>query len=177
MTAVPAPQGTSSAPSATSSPSPAPEAGKAAQQEDTGSQTAWLARAILVVAATVGIWLVVRARRRRRWLTRLEATTGEVAWFARELVPQLRQSRSADQVVGGWHIAMPRVASAEDELTVLSSSAPGREDAARALQLRDAVRSASGKLESLAGPGAHDEWALDLNDVEAVLVAALGPTP
>ncbi len=85
----------------------------------------------------------------------LEAAEAEVAWFARELVPQLRTSRSAAEVVGGWHVAMPRAAAAEDQLTVLSSSARNREDAARALQLRDAVRSASQRLEALSGPGGH----------------------
>ena len=129
------------------------------------------------MAAAIGTWLVVRARKRRGWLTQLEATEREVAWFARELVPQLRTSRSSDEVVGGWHVAMGRVASAEDQLTVLSSSARNREDAARALQLRDAVRSASQRLEALSAPGRHDEWALDLDDVQAILVAALGPSP
>ena len=31
-------------------------------------------------------------------------------------------------------------------------------------------------METLSGPGSHDEWALDLDDVEALLVAVLGPT-
>jgi len=45
-----------------------------------------------------------------------------------------------------------------------------------ARQLRDAVRSATAKMEALSGPGPHDEWALDLNDAGPLLVAALGPT-
>ena len=170
-----APAVTSSAPSPSSA--PAEEAGSATAEEDAGSPAAWLALAAVVVAAAIGAWLLVRARRRRSWRTRLDATVAEVVWFARELVPQLRTSGSVDQVVGGWHVAVSRVASAEDQLTVLSSSAPSDEDAARALQLRDAVRSARGRLESFSGPGGHEEWALDLDDVEALLVAALGPTP
>ena len=59
---------------------------------------------------------------------------------------------------------------------MLESSARNQEDAARARQLRDAARSATGKMEVLSGPGRHDEWALDLDDVGALLVAALGPT-
>jgi hypothetical protein len=45
-----------------------------------------------------------------------------------------------------------------------------------ARQLRDAVRSAREKMETLSGPGRHDEWALDLDDVEDQLVTVLGPT-
>ena len=132
--------------------------------------------AVLAVAAAVGTWLLVRARRRRSWLTSLEAATAEVEWFAQELIPQLRASGSVDRVAGGWQVASPRVAAAEDQLTVLESSARKQEDAARARQLRDAARSATGKMEVLSGPGRHDEWALDLDDVGALLVAALGPT-
>jgi hypothetical protein len=136
-----------------------------------------VALAVLVVTVVVGAWLLLRARRRRGWLTRLEGARAEVAWFARELIPQLRASGSVDRVAGGWQVAVPRVAASEDELTVLESSAPGQEDAARARRLRDAVRSARQKMEALSGPGGHDEWTLDLDDVEALLVAALGPTP
>lgn len=141
------------------------------------SPAVWVALAVLLLAAIIGAWLLARSRRRRSWHTRLDAAQADVAWFARELVPQLRSSRSADQVAGGWQVAMPRVASAEDQLTVLEPSAPTEEDAARARQLRDAVRSARARMDALSGPGGHDEWALDLDDVEALLVAALGPTP
>ena len=139
------------------------------------SPAVWVALALLVVAAIVGTWLLVRARKRRSWLTRLNAAKAEMAWFARELVPQLRASGSIDRVVGGWQVAAPRVASAEDQLTVLESSTHHEEDAARALQLRDAVRSAREKMETLSGPGSHDEWALDLDDVMALREVALGP--
>ncbi len=170
------PKETQSAASPSSSATSVAAAGQPAQEADNGSTATWLLVGLLVVAAAVGAWLVVRARRRRDWLARLEAAEAEVAWFAHELVPQLRTSRSVGEVVGGWHIAAPRAASAEDQLTVLSSSAGNQEDAARAQQLRDATRSASQRLEALAGPGDHDQWALDLDDVEAILVAALGPS-
>ena len=140
------------------------------------STAGWVALAVLAVAAGVGTWLLVRARGRRSWLARLQATTGDVEWFARELIPQLRASGSVDRVAGGWQVAVPRVAAAEDQLTVLESSARSPEDAGRARQLRDAVRSSREKMETLSGPGRHDEWALDLDDVAALLVAALGPT-
>lgn len=172
--AVPVPATTSSAPSFSSSPSPAGEAGATAE-EDGVSSAVWVAVAFLAVAATIGTWLLVRARRRQNWHTSLRDAQAEVAWFARDLVPQLRTSGSVDQVVGGWHVAVPRVASAEDQLTALSSSAPSQEDAVRALQLRDAIRSAREKLETLSGPGRHDEWGLDLDEVEAALEAVLEP--
>ena len=138
------------------------------------SPAGWVVLAVLAVAGAVGTWLVLRARRRRSWLTGLEAATAEVEWFARELIPQLRASGSVDRVAGGWQVALPRVVAAEHQLTVLESSARNQEDAARARQLRDAVRSATGTMEALSGPGRHDEWALDLDDVAALLVAVLG---
>ncbi len=140
------------------------------------STGAWVALALLALALAVGTWLLLRAHKRRAWLTSLQAEKDEVSWFARELVPQLRATGSLEGVAGGWQVAVPRVVSAENQLTVLESSAPSQEDASRARQLRDAVRLASNKMETLSGPGAHDEWALDLDEVETLLVAALGPT-
>ena len=144
--AVPVPTAASPSPSLSSSPSPAPGEAAGTASEETVSTPVWVALA-LVVAATVGTWLLVRARKRRSWLTRLEGAKAEVAWFARELIPQLRAAGSVDRVVGGWQVAVPRVASAEDQLTVLESSARSQEDAAQARQLRDAVRSAREKME------------------------------
>jgi hypothetical protein len=166
---VPVPTETSSTTSA------APAETEGAAEEEAVSPLAWVALGVLVVSVATGAWLLVRARRRRSWLTRLQGTRVDVAWFARELLPQLRASGSLDRVAGGWQVALPRVAAAEDQLTVLESSAPTRDDAVRARQLRDAVRSARAKMETLSGPGRHDEWALDLDDVTALLVLALGP--
>ena len=173
--AVPVPTAASPTPTLSSSPSPAAGEAAGTAEEEAVSTAVWVAL-VLVVAATVGTWLLVRARRRRSWLTRLNGAKAEVAWFARELIPQLRASGSVDRVVGGWQVAVPRVASAEDQLTVLESSARSQEDAAQARQLRDAVRSARAKMETLSGPGPHDEWVLDLDDVVALLEAVLGPT-
>jgi hypothetical protein len=174
--AVPVPSATSPAPSLSSSPSPTPDQDEATAENHGMSSAVWVALAVLAVAATVGTWLLMRTRRRRTWLTRLQATRAEVEWFARELMPQLRQSGSVDRVAGGWQVADPRITAAEDQLTVLESSAHSPEDAASARQLRDAVRSAREKMETLSGPGRHDEWALDLDDVEGLLVTVLGPT-
>ena len=141
------------------------------------SPAGWVALAFMAVVATLATWLLVRAHRRRSWLTRLATTRAEVEWFAWELIPQLRRSGSVERVAGGWEVAVPRVAAAEDQLTVLESSGRSQEDAASARQLRDAVRSAREKVETLSGPGTHDEWALDLDDAQALLVTVLGPMP
>ncbi len=141
------------------------------------SPAGWVALALLAVVATLATWLLVRAHRRRSWLTRLATTRAEVEWFAWELIPQLRRSGSVERVAGGWEVAVPRVAAAEDQLTILESSGRRQEDAASARQLRDAVRSAREKVETLSGPGTHDEWALDLDDAQALLVTVLGPMP
>ena len=101
----------------------------------------------------------------------------EVNWFARELLPELRQSRSLDQVVGGWEVGSTRVGHAEDQLTVLESSAPSETDGARAQTLRDAVRTARQRLDSLTTVAPHETWALDLDEVASALEAALGPAP
>jgi hypothetical protein len=140
------------------------------------SAAVWILLAVLAVSAVAGTWLLVRAGRRRRWLGRLETAKSEVAWFARELVPQLCASGSVHRVVGGWQVAMPRLAAAENELTVLMSSARSQEDAAQAGQLRDAVLLATERMQTLSAPGSHDEWVLDLDDVAAGLVAVLGPS-
>ena len=177
--AEPAPTVEASSASASASPSTAPAAGEAAQTPDEGPVPAgvWVLLAVLVAAVAAGAWLLMRSRKRHAWLERLRAAETEVAWFSGELIPQLRSSGSVDRVVGGWQVAVPRVAAAEDQLTGLESSARTDEDAARARRLRDAVRSASRKVDTLAGLGVHDEWVLDLDDAQAQLLAALGPAP
>ena len=174
--AVPVPS--SKPPEASPSSSPTPVTAAEDTTEDTSVSTAaWILIALLVLAAAIGTWLFLRSRKRRAWLSELEAAQAEVSWFARDLVPQLRASGSAERVAGGWQVAVPRVVAAENRLTVLESSAPGQEDASRARQLRDAVRVATNRMEAMSSPGPHDEWALDLDDVQALLVAALGPVP
>ena len=149
--------------------------GRGGSADDSASTAGWVALGLLVVLAMLGTWLLLRARRRRGWHTRLEAAEAEVAWFARDLVPQLRRAASADQMAGGWQVARPRIASAEDQLTVLESSAPGDQETERARLLRDAVRSARQDLDQLPGPGVRDAWARELDDVSDLLELALGP--
>ena len=119
---------------------------------------------------------VARARR-RRWRERLVAAEAEVGWLARELLPQLRDTGSLERVAGGWQVGLPRVTALEDELTVLESSTKKVEDAARARTLRDAVRSAHARVDSLVAGGGQDIWALDLDEIVALLESALTPVP
>ncbi len=149
------------------------------ETSDTGHETpvwVWWLLAAVVLAALAGVTaVVVRARRRRRWLAELGGTEDELAWFARVLLPELRRSTSLEQVVGGWKIGTPRVAAAEDRLTVLEASAPGDADQSRARTLRDAARLARQRLDALTTDLPHDTWALDLDEVVADLEVALGP--
>jgi hypothetical protein len=123
----------------------------------------------------VAVPLVIHARRRGAWKDRLDAAQSEVAWFARVLVPQLRASMSLEALEAGWRLGgADRVAAAEDELTVLASSAPDESLGVRARMLRDAVRSARTKLTTL-GQTATDETTRrrGLDDVAGELEAAL----
>ena len=78
-------------------------------------------------------------------------------------------------------MSQKRVAAAEDELTVLESTAPDEAGGARARSLRDAVRDARARMQRLVAPGPHDTWALDLDtlmiELEGTLRPAAPPTP
>jgi hypothetical protein len=158
--------------------SPTDEAAQEPGQSDDESVPAWvwwLLVAVLLAAGVLAWVLIARSRRRRAWLDRLQAAEVEVAWLARDLLPQLRSAGSLDRATGGWQVAAPRVAAAEDQLTVLESSAPGEPSGARARALRDAVRRARARMEQLAGAGPERVYALDVDDAIADLEAALAP--
>ncbi len=133
--------------------------------------------AALLLGSAVAIPLVVRARRRGAWRQALAEQEGEVAWLARDLLPELRRSGSVEQVAGGWAVGRTRVTAAEDRLTVLESTAPDDLGRERARALRDAVRRADAGMGQLTGPGPHDEWALDLDAIIDDLEHALRPAP
>ncbi len=160
--------------------SPTPEPGDATE-DDTDNDDGtppwvwWVIGLAVVALGVLVIWLISRSRKRNAWLAELKEAEAEMAWFARTLLPGLRQTGSLEQVVGGWRVGATRVGAAEDRLTVLESSAPDDEDRIRARGLRDAVRLASGRMDQLATTGPHDSWALDLDDTIAGLEAALGP--
>jgi hypothetical protein len=119
--------------------------------------------------------LVVRARRRRAWQEEYAAAVAEVEWFARVLVPELRQAGSVEQVRGGWAVGEGRTAAVEDQLTALEATARDEADRARARGLRDVVRASRERIE---GVGAHGAAAPSLElervavDLEAALAAA-----
>jgi hypothetical protein len=133
----------------------------------------WWLLAAGALAIAVAVPLLVRARRYRAWGADLTAAEEEVAWFARVLVPELRQAGSADQVAGGWAVGSSRVSAVEDRLTALEASAPDDAGRARALTLRDAVRVSRGHMERLVGSAATDTVMRDLDAAAAELEAAL----
>jgi len=121
----------------------------------------------------VTVPLLVRARRRRAWRADLSAAEDEVAWFARMLVPELRQAGSPERVAGGWTVAASRVSAVEDRLTALEASAPDDAGRARTRTLRDAVRSSRGRMQELLGSAAPDTLSHGLDAIAAELEAAL----
>jgi hypothetical protein len=159
--------------SPTASPTPA-ETGAA--EEENGGDWWWLLIPVLAVAAIVGLLLRRGAQARRAYRARLATAEGEVGWFARDLIPQLRGSGTLAAVSGGWAVAAPRVASLDDELSELVTTAPREEERARASALRDAVRNARDRVTAVAGAGdGATQWALDLADAQAPLLAVLVP--
>jgi hypothetical protein len=162
-------------PSQESSESTAPPSdGDQADDENVPAGLWWLLGAV-ALGAVAAVPLVVRARRRAAWRRQLSEAEGELGWLARELLPGLRHVGSREQVAGGWSVALPRVAAAEDRLTVLEASAYDDGSRERARALRDASRLARARMDQLVGPGAHDTWSLDLDAIMADLAAALGP--
>ena len=141
-------------------------------QDETVPTWVWWLLAALILGAAISIPLVVRTRRRNAWRQDLDEAAGELAWFARELLPGLRHAGSRDEVVGGWAVSQVRVAAAEDRLTVLESTAPDDAGRERARSLRDASREARGRMQQITGPGS-DTWALDLDTIIADLETVL----
>ena len=104
----------------------------------------------------------------------LAAAEDEVAWFARVLIPELRQSGSAEQVAGGWAVGSSRVSAVEDRLTALEASAPDDTGRTRARTLRDSVRASRARMQELVASAATDTLPQDLDAVVTELEAALG---
>ena len=104
-----------------------------------------------MIAIAVAIPLLLAARRRRNnWNAQLMEATGEIVWFARQLIPQLQGGESRDQLAGAWQVTQDRVSTMEDTLTGLQSTAPSEQEATRARDLRDAVREARTRIEAAA---------------------------
>jgi hypothetical protein len=165
---------TDEAPSPTSSDEATAPAGDAATDDQSVPTWVWWLLVVVLLAAGILAWLLIaRSRRRSAWQEQLQSAEAEVAWLARELLPQLRGAGSLDRAAGGWQVALPRVMAAEDQLTVLEPGAPSEVAGARARALRDAVRQARARMERLASEGPEDVWALDVDDAIADLEAAL----
>ena len=152
---------------------PGEDSAQGSAGDDSVPAWVWWLLAALVLGSAVAIPLIVRARRRNAWQRDLGGVEAELAWFARVLLPELRQVGSREQVAGGWAVGEPRVAAAEDRLTALEPTAPDDAGRRRALSLRDASRRARARMAQLAGPDPNDAWVLDLDAIIADLEAAL----
>ena len=159
----------------TAAPSPTTSATVQPTSGESDGAPAWLRWLLvaLLVALAVAIPLLVRASHRREWRDELASAENEVAWFARGLMPQLRQMGSLAEVAGGWNLAESRVAAVEDRLTALEPSAPDEVARARALDLRDAVRAARGQIQALLEAGRQETMTQDLDAVAARLEQVL----
>ena len=175
------PAGPTSEPTPTESTTePTTEAPAEATEEQAGDDEGvpswvWWVVAALVLWCGVTVPLVVRARRRAAWRRRLERQEAEVEWFARDLLRELRAAGSHQEMTGGWAVSQDRLTAAEDELTVLESTAPDEAGRDRARTLRDASRHARERMQELVAPGPHDTWALDLDRIMDELDEALRP--
>jgi hypothetical protein len=163
----------------TPSPSPSPTPTDLAQGEvaDDAGTPAWLwwLLGAAALAALLAAVLVPRARRRGEWAADLASDEAEAAWFARELLPRLQSSATPDALAGGWSVAADRVMASEDRLTGLASTAPDDAGAARATQLRDAVRAARLGVEELVVARGEGSPAAPLALLTSRLEAVLAP--
>jgi hypothetical protein len=138
----------------------------------------WLIGAVVLAVVIVSAFLIRRNSRKQAWADRLASSEADVAWFARELIPQLSQAPSVQQIAGGWQISSGRIVAAEDRLTSLESTATDEVGRGQARILRDAVRSARARLDALAVVGdmgtAMSQLQAAAGELEAAL-AAVGP--
>ena len=165
---------------ATLAPTPTPAQTEAVTpaSSDSSSTAAWLwwlIGAIVLAVVIVTVFLIRRNGRKQSWADELSSSEAEVAWFARELIPQLSQAPSVQQIAGGWRISSGRVVAAEDRLTSLESTAPNELGRGQARTLRDAVRDARARLDSLAVVGdvgtAMSQLQAAAGELEAALAA------
>ena len=163
---------------ATSAPTPTTAQTEAVTptSSDTSSAPAWLwwlIGAIVLVVGVVSAVLIRRNSRKQAWADQLSSSEADVAWFARELIPQLSQAPSVQQISGGWRISSSRVVAAEDRLTSLQASASDDVGRGQAQTLRDAVRDARARLDSLAVVGDMPTAMSQLQAAAGELEAAL----
>jgi hypothetical protein len=166
VTATPTPS-----PTETVAAAPAPE-----EAEDTaGSSWLWWVLGAALVAGLAS-FLILRSRRRAAWRDELAEAETEAGWFGRTLLPQLQQAESLDALAGGWRVGgSERVVAVEDRLTGLVASAPDEPGAARASEVRDAVRAARLGVEGLIVSGDATASARVLGSLATSLTAVLDP--
>lgn len=177
------PPATSQAPTTSApveTPSAAPVEGGTGSEATSGGDGWWWLLIVVLVAGSAVTWLLLRhARSRRAWEARLASAEREAGWFARDLIPQLRSSGTPAGVAGGWSVGAPRVAALDDLLSQLVTTAHGDEDRATASALQAAVRKARERVLVVINADGHhsNQWALDLDDAQAPLLAVLVPPP
>jgi hypothetical protein len=157
-----------------SSPTTSPAVQPSSAESSGAPSWVWWVLAATALAVAVAVPLLVRARRRRAWRADLASAEEEVTWFARVLIPELRQMPSLAEAAGGWNVAASRVVAVEDRLTALETSAPDDAARTRTRTLRDALRTARVHMQQLLESGSPDAMSRDLDAVAAELEAVLG---
>jgi hypothetical protein len=109
----------------------------------------WLLGAVALACAVIAALALRRSGRKREWAEKFTAAKGEAAWFSRELIPQLGQAPTAQQIAGGWRMAATRVGAAEDGLVTLEATAVDEASRGKARTLRDAMRTSRSRLVAL----------------------------
>lgn len=151
----------------TESPTAPPEEGEPADDEEGSPAWVWWLLGAVLVGAAVAIPLLVRARRRTAWQRDLAAGEADVAWLARQLIPELRHHPSV------WTASnAARVAATEERLDGLAGHAPDDAGRARAAALRDAAREARERIDVVIATGSLYATN-ELDDVITRLEAAL----
>jgi hypothetical protein len=136
----------------------------------------WWLLAAIVIALAIAIPVLLRRRRMEQWLAELNAARSEMVWLARELIPTLRETGSREQAAGAWAVSSGRVVAAEDKLTALNGSAPDDVTRERSRILRDSLRGARERLDTVVASGTDETLATDLDDIAGEIEAALSTT-
>ena len=136
----------------------------------------WWLLAALALALAVGIPLLVRSRRSKAWKSDLAGAEQEVAWLVRDLLPSLQRTGSREQALGGWAVSSERVLALDDRLTSLEATAPADSGRERARTLRDAVRVARGRMDSLPASATDQSASVEIGNIAKDLSSTVWPT-
>jgi hypothetical protein len=166
-------------PTPTPTPTPSITASAAGEPVDaeSGGIPGWVWLLLAAVLAGLAWFLWARNRRATAWDAEVAEAETEVAWFGRELLPQLQRSGTPDALAGGWQVSAARVSAVEDRLTGLEASAPDEQRAARARTLRDAVRTSRTDVETLVATRDQAAIPVQLAAASSRLLDAVNPPP